>query len=426
VPASEGYLSYAAQLPGLEDRDPYCRPTSYVQKDPATGNLVVIGERRPSSMLLVGALRDAVDAWRQSKYEGASSTTRRIFKWWFEEAESSGFRPYWGQREAVETLAYLVEVAQIPDTIPLIQTYNRETAPDLINPAVDFRDRPGGGRELIRNRDSGRQEIVELPSEGLRRYAFKMATGSGKTLVMAMCATWAYFHSRREDDSPLVPNFLVIAPNVIVFERLRVDFGNGFVFHNLPLVPPPWTLDLRVILRGDPTEPVAYGNIFVTNIHQLYEGGGGWTASSAIDKLLGRKPSGDANAARRMLDRVRSLDGVIVMNDEAHHVHDSELEWNKTLVELNDSLPRRLPLWLDFSATPKYQTGSYFPWVVCDYPLAQAVEDRIVKTPIILHMVNKPDPEHITRNNVIDKYRDWLVAGVERCASRRPHMKKSA
>ena len=90
-----------------------------------------------------------------------------------------------------------------------------------------------------------------------------------------------------------------------------------------------------------------------------------------------------------MLDRVRSLDRLLVLNDEAHHVHDEELNWNQTLVSLHETLPHGLSAWLDFSATPRFQGGAHFPWIVCDYPLAQAVEDCIVKAPMILHLVDK-------------------------------------
>ncbi len=90
-----------------------------------------------------------------------------------------------------------------------------------------------------------------------------------------------------------------------------------------------------------------------------------------------------------MLDRVRSLNRLLVLNDEAHHVHDDDLEWNQTLLEPPPDLPDGLAAWLDFSATPRFQGGAHFPWIVCDYPLAQAVEDRIVKAPMILHLVDK-------------------------------------
>jgi type III restriction enzyme len=106
----------------------------------------------------------------------------------------------------------------------------------------------------------------------------------------------------------------------------------------------------------------------------------------------------------------------MVINDEAHHVHDEALRWHKTLMEIHESLPNGISLWLDFSATPKTQTGSYYPWIIVDYPLAQAVEDRIVKAPIIVHRVERedPDPKTITSGNIIVKYGDWINAALAR------------
>jgi type III restriction enzyme len=69
---------------------------------------------------------------------------------------------------------------------------------------------------------------------------------------------------------------------------------------------------------------------------------------------------------------------------------------------------------LDFSATPKDQNGTYYPWIICDYPLAQAVEDRVVKAPLIVHQVNRSDPEKVTKDNVTDVYGEWLLAALQR------------
>jgi len=412
--AESSFLGYASQLPGLEDRDPYSHPSKFVQKLPGSTELTVVNERRPSEMLVVNKLREAVDEWRDSGYEGASRTTKRLFRWWFEEAEAHGFRPYWGQREALETIAFLVEVEKRRDAMGLIEAYQDVPNPSLIDQGIEFQTTTDGVRQVLRRRADGAFDTISLPDEGLARFALKMATGTGKTLVMALATVWSYFHARRESDSPLSPNILILAPNVIVFERLRKDFGNAFIFREHPLVPPSWKFDLQVILRGESTEPAGAGNLVLTNIQQLYESETGFTPKNAVDALLGRKPTGDAAQGRRMLERIRDLDSLVVINDEAHHVHDDDLEWNKTLLGLHRRLPRGLDLWLDFSATPKFQTGVYFPWIVCDYPLAQAVEDRIVKTPVILHMVDRPDPDGVTRDTVIEKYRDWLVAGIER------------
>jgi type III restriction enzyme len=173
---------------------------------------------------------------------------------------------------------------------------------------------------------------------------------------------------------------------------------------------------LNVFLRGDDAPLNPQGNLIVNNIHQLYESRQPeWTPESIVDAILGRKPQKDlTKAPLTLLDRIKQLDNLIVMNDEAHHVHDEELQWHKTLISIHDALPRGLILWLDFSATPKTQTGTYYPWIIVDYPLAQAVEDRIVKTPLIVHRIDKKDPENINRDNVIQKYGDWLTAALER------------
>jgi len=120
-----------------------------------------------------------------------------------------------------------------------------------------------------------------------------------------------------------------------------------------------------------------------------------------------------------MLERVKSLKDLVVLNDEAHHVHDEDLAWSQSLLAIHRALPKGLALWLDFSATPKDQNGMYFPWTVCDYPLAQAVEDRIVKAPLIVTKEDDPkqpkqDPEGVTKDNIGEKYGYWLRAAVQR------------
>ena len=79
------------------------------------------------------------------------------------------------------------------------------------------------------------EQTQDLPDENLRRYAFKMATGSGKTVVMAMAIVWSYFHRKLTEGSDLATNYLVLAPNVIVYQRLEKDFASNRIFHQLPL-----------------------------------------------------------------------------------------------------------------------------------------------------------------------------------------------
>jgi len=255
------------------------------------------------------------------------------------------------------------------------------------------------GRRRIRRyiAELNKEGEQELPPEALRRYAFKMATGSGKTWVMAMAVVWSYFQRMREKNTELSTNFLVVAPNVIVFQRLEKDFGSSRIFSALPLVPPEWrgSFRLKVIVRGDTTDPDRTGNLVLTNIQQLYEArDDGMTPLNAVDALLGRKPAKDlASYQRSMLERLMGLEDLVVINDEAHHVHEEKLVWTKTLLSIHKVLPNGLGLWLDFSATPKDQNKMYFPWTLTDYPLAQAVEDRIVKAPSSL-------PRKTTRFNL--------------------------
>ena len=141
--------------------------------------------------------------------------------------------------------------------------------------------------------------VQDLPPEDLRRFAFKMATGSGKTWVMAMAIVWSHFHKKRVPGSELSTNFLIVAPNVIVYQRLEKDFASNRIFYELPLDSAGMAgrSSQKVILRGEATEPDASGNLFLTNIQQLYESRDEeWTPQNAVEALLGKKPVKDLAA----------------------------------------------------------------------------------------------------------------------------------
>ena len=429
---AKAVIDYDKDLPEIRDRRPWERPTSYLVKDDqaSTGWREDATARRPSNLLLVPKIRRAVDAWRNSGYEGASEVSRRLFEYWFEEDhEVAGFdapfRYYFCQREAIETLVWLLEIAGQRDAKALIEAYGSIQQKDLLSMNVEFRTTMDGRRRIrryVQELDGVGEQ--DLPPEDLRRFAFKMATGSGKTWVMAMVVVWSRLHKQFVPGSELSTNFLIVAPNVIVYQRLEKDFANNRIFYELPLIPPEWkgSFSHRVILRGDAAEPDPSGNLFLTNIHQLYESRDGeWTAENAVEALLGKKPAQDlaASGQRSMLERVKTLKDLVVLNDEAHHVHNEDLAWSQSLLAIHDAVPQGLSMWLDFSATPKDQNGMYFPWTVVDYPLAQAVEDRIVKAPIIVTKENDPnqpaeDPDKVNRENVAEKYGYWLRAAVLR------------
>ena len=438
----ESVISYDKDLPEIPGRIPWERPDSYLVKDDQAPNgwREDTSERRQSQLLLVPKIRKAVDAWRDGRYPGASGVTRRLFEYWFEEDHDvpgfdAPFHYYFCQREAVETLAWLVEIASERDTKALIEAYGTIFRKDLLSKNIEFQTTMDGRRQLRRYvQERGTTGVQDLPPKDLRRFAFKMATGSGKTWVIAMAVVWARFHKQRVPDSDLSTNFLIVAPNVIVYQRLEKDFADNRIFHKLPLIPPEWrgSFSQKVILRGEDTEPDPSGNLFLTNIHQLYESRDKeWTPKNAVEALLGKQPAQDlgASSQRSMLERVKSLKDLVVLNDEAHHVHSEELAWSRSLLAVHRALPHGVGAWLDFSATPKDQNGMYFTWTVCDYPLAQAVEDRIVKAPIIVTKENDPkkptaEPSRVTRRNVVEKYGYWLRAAVQRWREHREVYKK--
>jgi len=434
-------ISYDKDLPEIPGRCPWESPTSFLVKDPAAPNgwRVDNSGRRPSNLLLITKLRDDVDQWRDKGYPGTSEVSKRLLGYWFEEDHevlgfSTPFRYHFCQREAIETLIFLYEVAGYRDIKDLIKAYAQIIRKDLLSDSVTFQETMDGRRQIRRfvaelNADG----VQDLPPKNLRRYAFKMATGSGKTWVMAMAIIWAHFHKKIIPSSDLSTNFLIIAPNVIVYQRLEKDFSSNQIFHDLPLIPPEWrgSWSQKVILRGESTEPDPSGNLFLTNIQQLYEAREQeWTPQNAVDALLGKKPVKDlASYQRSMLERVKDLKDLIVLNDEAHHVHDEDLAWSQSLLAIHRNLPRGLALWLDFSATPKDQNGMYFPWTVVDWPLAQAVEDRIIKAPIIVAKEDDPkrpakDPDNIKKENVTEKYGYWIQAAVQRWKEHEKTFKK--
>ncbi|MDA8408866.1 MAG: DEAD/DEAH box helicase family protein [Treponema sp.] len=407
------------ELPEIADRSPFLAPKSHLIKTGPAAWAETPG-RRASKAIMVDGIRKAVDSWREGGYRGASDTSQRLLQYWFDEGhvDEGNFRFFFCQREAIETIVYLYEVRRFRDAFKLITEYYEEPSGAQLELGVTTR-----GQRKIRRYipEIAKEAEQDLPREDLPRMAVKMATGSGKTLVMALAIVWSYLHQRFEGGSELADNFLVVAPNVIVFERLKVDFEGGRIFLQLPLIPPEWRGEWQVdvILRGESKMPGASGTIFLTNIQQIYEREtDAEVPINPVAALLGKKPPAKLNAPLSLLDRVRSLPNLMVINDEAHHLWDDTLRWNETLLELDDHFRRRgaggLVAWLDFSATPKNQNGTFFPWIVVDYPLAQAVEDRIVKTPLIIHQTDKRDPDVYAHDEAGDAYNEWIAIAVAR------------
>jgi type III restriction enzyme len=415
----DSVIPYEKKLPFNPERNPYDEPTSYLVKDGAAFKR--IQGRRPTKMLLVPELRQAVKKWRESDYENATETTKDLLRFWFEDEHLVAGKPfsfYFCQREAMETIIFLVEVKGYSDLLPVIQAYATQQGSLLFGDDLFF-ESPDGKRFVRRVfPELGGEITQELPERNLLRYAIKMATGTGKTTVMALVMVWSYFNRLIEHKENMADNFLLIAPNVIVLERLEKDFLNNEIFYKVPIIPPhlknKW--QLKVITRGDTSAPQSSGNLFLQNIQQLYESRdvSRWNPENVVQAFLGRPAQPEISRGNvSLLQYVKKMRNLLVMNDEAHHVHKEGLQWNKTLQNIHHSVPGGLKLWLDFSATPKNQNGTYFPWIISDYPLAEAVEDAVVKAPIILHK-DLREPEKITQDNVARVYRPWINAAIER------------
>ena len=420
----ETIITLEQKLPEVPDRTPYEPPTMHLIKD-GKGGYLIVPERRPSKTLLVNQIREEVDEWRERNYPGISDISRRLLEWWFEETHDINgeeFIFYFCQREAIETIIYLYEIKRIRDNAELAVQYMDPKAyeNDLFTERKKIVETARNERILTRVvPETGQVAQQELPPPDLTRYAVKMATGTGKTFVMALAAVWSYFHKKFEKGSPLSKTFLIIAPNVIVFERLRTDFENGTIFRKYSMVPPEWEHDWQMtcIMRSESRKSSTDGTLYLTNIHQLYEEKDNGNDMNAVERLLGAKPKKETGSWEEdILERVKRHDDLLILNDEAHHVHDTDLVWYQVILGLHEKLKKRqvrgLSINLDFSATPKDQNGTFFPWIICDYPLAQAIEDRIVKAPLIVHQTDKADPEKYTRASVA--YAEWIGIAISR------------
>lgn len=366
----------------------------------ADGTLFDVSEYM-NTAVCVPKLREAVREWREGGYKGVTDTTRLLLSHWFlnEHRLPSGrpFKYHMAQQAALETLIYTWEVAGVRTRLGLLEQF-----------AV---------KELLQGQ--------QLPKDdGLSRLALKMATGSGKTKVMSLATAWQYFNAVREQDEiaqAYARSFLVIAPNVIVLERLAEDFQGGRIFQADPVIPPAlkafWDMDVVVRGEGGNTVSSAEGVLYVTNIQQLYPEIEG-PAGNPLDDLLGSKPPSTLTPNVPFTDRiVRRSVPVMVLNDEAHHTHDEGSAWNGVIRDLAAQVS--LSLQLDVTATPRFQKGGLFPWVIYDYPLKQAIVDAIVKRPV--KGVTKAQEEKSDIASV--RYQAFLTAGVKRWQEYRDALK---
>src|SRR5260370_27947437 len=253
-----------------------------------------------------------------------------------------------------------------------------------------------------------------------------MATGSGKTKVMALAVAWQFLNAMREQREvaeDYAKTFLIVAPNVIVLERLKTDFSGARIFKNDPIVPKELGIfwdDFDCVMRDDGESAHAEGTLFLTNIQQLYErpDRSNEDEPDAMTAVLGSKPPANNLEMTDFCDRIALRAGKLLgVNDEAHHTHDEKNEWNKVIRRLHGKTP--LCAQLDFSATPRFQKGAIFPWTISDFPLKQAILEGIVKRPMKgIAKIDEAKSEHASV-----RYRAYLAAGVERWRGYREQLK---
>lgn len=328
------------------------RPAGYVKATPGfqghddPGVLVEIG--------LVNLIRPRVDAWRDGGYAGVTATTRTLLAHWRDtETRPENRQFFFCQLEAIETLIWLTEA-----------------------PAAE---RVG----------------IDIPSDGgpFQRLCSKMATGSGKTIVMAMLIAWQVLNkAANKQDARFSRNILIVAPGLTVRKRLDVLKPEGIdnYYEQFHVVPPALMQTLR-----------AHGRVRIVNWHKLT-----WETEEKIAKKKGvdkRGAKSDEAWLRDVLDDMACARNLVVINDEAHHAwrvpaegiagvdreaKDEATKWIAGLDRIHGA--RGVLTCFDLSATPFIPSGrqtsdeSLYGWIVSDFGLNDAIESGLVKTPRVV------------------------------------------
>ena len=369
---------------------PYEEPQRYwrYKRESRTFTLIE-GERRPAGHViasegskvsddpgvfveisLVNRIRPRVKAWREDGYPGVSGTTKRLLEHWTNPEDFEARRFFFCQLEAIETLIWLTE------------------AP----PA----DKVG----------------IDVPSDGgpFQRLSAKMATGSGKTIVMAMAIAWHILNKvTYPQDTRFSKNVLVVAPGLTVKSRLAVleTAHPGNYYQAFRIVPDALMDSLR------------QGHVLVRNWHVLnWETEEKTRKKRSVDK---RGPKSNEAYVRDVLGRMVNSQNILVINDEAHHawrvpaeskikgVAKDQIEeatkWVGGLDRVNQA--RGIVTAYDFSATPFAPSGkrsseeALFSWIVSDFGLNDAIESGLVKTPRVGSVTTRyPAPRPTNRASI--------------------------
>ena len=376
-----GELDYSKRVKGRRVFLPVVQ-TVPVQQE-SQGDLMELNEVAGTTYgnHLVNLLRREVAAWRQEKYPQTTRITRELLTFWFLNPERDRTQSlFYAQREAVETAIWLNEVAE-----------KSNVGQHILRELEKAQAAVGGGENL------------------LPRVAFKMATGTGKTVVMAALIAYHFFNRQEyRNDVRFADNFLVVTPGITIRDRLgvlRVDTRGGVdaedYYHVRYLVPHGWGDQMRELNK----------RLVITNYHQFEPRTLQGNKRSPFDGKIqadGRKQEAVEDPAQviaRLLGGFRPGSRVLIINDEAHHCYLPKADDRKAEGEDADKENKRASVWInglarvaqrfkvrsvyDLSATPYYLTGSgydpytLFGWVVTDFGLIEAIESGLVKIPFL-------------------------------------------
>ncbi len=327
------------------------RPASYVISGGKNKSYDEFG--RVVEIPLVNDIRQRMKDWKKDNYSGVTGVTRKLLEFWNANQEDSGRRYdfFFCQLEAIETLIFLIE-----------SSLDMKTG-------------------------------LNIPKDSsLKRVCSKMATGTGKTVVMAMTIAWQILNKViYPQDARFSKNIFIVSPNLTVRDRLNVLnlSGDKNYYREYKIVPNEWWDKLR------------QGKVLIKNWQQLM-----WETEKQIQEKAGvdkRGPKSDTAYTREVLRDMARSKNIIVLNDEAHHawrkhaqnkakkqdITKKEMERATKWIEGLDRLNRTVGIRqiFDFSATPYAPTGQnadekkLFEWIVSDFGLNDAIESGLVKTP---------------------------------------------
>ena len=325
---------------------------------------------------IINSVRHAVDNWRAlsdpAQWRVTPETARLLRHWRHHEFNS--FRPFFCQVEAVETVIWLTEVA-----------------PTL----------GAAGKRFLEHLDA----VNEQANPELARLALKLATGAGKTTVMAMLIAWQTINAIRHPNSRrFTRGFLVVTPGITIKDRLRV----------LQPKDPDSYYQSRELVPDDMLGDVGRAKIVITNFHAFKLRETMAVSKGGRDLLQGRGPElrsleTTGQMLQRVMQKLMGMKNVMVLNDEAHHCYrekpgeddegdlkgddreEAKKNWEAARLWISglEAVGEKLGLnrVIDLSATPfflrgsGYAEGTLFPWTLCDFSLMDAIECGIVKLP---------------------------------------------